>query len=85
MTQAAIDAFVESRSRPEAAPALTGAASFLASSYPQAVTVRSEGATAAGTTAVREGVVAIGGPPGVPYHMVAWREAAMPAESEIGR
>ncbi len=85
VTQAAIDAFVESRSRPEAVPALTGAASFLASSYAQAVMVRSEGTTAAGTTAVREGVIEIGGGPGMPYSTVAWRAAAMRAESEIGR
>jgi general secretion pathway protein K len=85
VTSGAIEAFLEARSRPEVVPALTGAASFLASSYPQAVMVRSEGATAAGTTAVREGVIEIGGGPGMPYSMVAWRAAAMRAESEIGR
>jgi general secretion pathway protein K len=75
--QDAIEAFAETRGRPELVPAVTGAASFLASSFPQVVMVRSEGATAAGTTAVREAVIEIGGRPGTPYTMLAWREAAV--------
>lgn len=78
-----VEALLASRGTPEEPPTLTGVAPFIGSSYRQAVTVRSEGRTAAGTTATREAVVEIGGPPGQPFSVLAWREAATLEQNNV--
>jgi general secretion pathway protein K len=72
-----VEAYLQARVRSDpdnALPSLSGVQAYLSISQPQAVMVRSQGVTAAGTTFVREAIVVLTRVSGAPFRVVSWRQ-----------